>query len=75
MKLHEMVSEPDHPIICDPCRLLPAGLTPFKEIARETMNFPGGQCHVLLVEDEETGIVSRQFIRADGHLGAVRDDC
>lgn len=59
-------------------RMLP-GLTPYREIARETINYPGGQVHACLVEDEETGLVVRQFIRSNlgvnGHLGAVRDDC
>ena len=65
MKLSEMVSEPDE-VECDPCRLLTSGMTPFREIAEEVIQYPGGTIRISLVEDEETGLVTRQFRRVDG---------
>ena len=78
MTLEELAKEslPKHGVESDPCRLLPAStLSPYRETGREVIHYPGGTVSIILVEDEETGLVTRQFKRVDGHLGSVSDDC
>lgn len=78
MKLHELV---DTPVveICDPCRMLgPHKLSPQlkphqKEIARESFGVGNTSRHVILVQDDETGLITRQYLYGDGHLEGVGD--
>lgn len=70
MKLSEMVPAKAEEPICDPCRMLGPHQ---KVVARESFNFNGVSRHVVLVADDETGLVTRQYLYGDGHLGAVED--
>jgi len=71
MKLSEMVeTEIEHPI-CDPCRML----GPHKrEIGRESFGHGSTSRHVVLVQDDETGLITRQYMYGDGHLEWAGED-
>ena len=75
MKLSELISEPlddedDVEVVTDPCRMLAPGK---RQMAEEVIHFHGGTVRVILVEDEETGLITRQYLGVDGHLGGVED--
>lgn len=71
MKLSELVSE-TRSTCCDPCA----------EAVQERSSAKRGQPpydrpvsrRLVLVENEE-GLAEYMFLHADGHLGAVTDDC
>lgn len=80
MKLHELADEPknqgDEDKGVDAC-LLMARINQVE--GPEKIGFPfsdkrrGAQRHVILVENEETGLAEYMFMYPDGHLGAVED--
>lgn len=75
MTLDELLQEVERPvkIITDTTHLLPPSTT--VTIRTPLTDRLTGQpiTREILVEDEETGIIQRSYMKADGHLGCVEE--
>lgn len=75
MTLDELIAEVDRPVkvITDVTRLLPPSTTVTIRTPLTDRLTGLAITREILVEDEETGIIQRSYIKADGHLGAVEE--
>lgn len=74
MTLDELLDEVTRPtkVITNPTRLLPPTSVTIRTPLTDRLTGRPITREILL-EDEETGIIQRSYLKADGHLGAVEE--